>query len=75
MLGKLRYLTPYFSKKIAPSGHLASTKNKIHQKYNWLYFFIANSGKIRYISFPKTNRQPQPSFCLATAEAEAEKSH
>lgn len=39
MLGKLRYLTPYFSKKkIAPSGHLASTKNKIDQKYNWLYF-------------------------------------
>lgn len=38
MLGKLRLLTPYFSKKIAPLGHLASTKKKIDQKYNWLYF-------------------------------------
>lgn len=51
MLGKLRYLTPYFSKKIAPSGHLASTKTKIDPKYNWIYFFIAKSGEKKKILF------------------------
>ena len=74
MLGKLRFLTPYFSKKIAPSGHFAGTENKIHQKYNWLHF-LQQTQKKRYFSFYKTNHRPQPSCHLVTAEAEAMKNH
>lgn len=60
MLGKLRYLTPYFSKKIAPSGHLASTKTKIDPKYNWIYFFIAKSGEKKKNPFLKQIVSPNP---------------